>query len=58
MTRSASGTSLAPKPKVVAAGIGGAIVTIAVALGLDVSADVAAALATIIAFGLGYLKAD
>lgn len=48
----------APNKKVAAAGIGGAIVTIAVALGLSLSPEVAAAVATIVSFALGYLKAD
>jgi hypothetical protein len=47
----------APNKKVAAAGIGGAIVTIAVALGLNLTPEVAAAVATIVSFALGYLKA-
>lgn len=46
-----------PSKKVAAAGIGGAIVTIAVALGLNLSPEVSAAVATIVSFALGYLKA-
>jgi hypothetical protein len=48
----------APNKKVAAAGIGGAIVTIAVALGLSLTPEVAAAVATIVSFAWGYLKAD
>jgi hypothetical protein len=48
----------APTKKVAAAGIGGAVVTIAVALGLSLSPEVAAAVATIVSFALGYLKAS
>lgn len=47
-----------PTPKVAAAGIGGAIVTLAVGLGLQLSPDVAAAVATIVSFLAGYIKAD
>ncbi len=48
---------LAPKPKVVAAGIGGAIVTVLVALGVVVpGSELAAAIATIAAVAAGYLK--
>jgi hypothetical protein len=47
-------------PKVAAAGIAGAVTTIVVTaatlLGFDMSPEVAAALATIIAFGAGYIK--
>lgn len=50
--------SYVPSKKVAAAGVGGAIVTIAVAAGLKLSPEVAAAVATIVSFALGYLKAD
>lgn len=47
-------------PKVAAAGIGGAVTTVliwgATAAGIEIPAEVAAAIATIIAFGAGYLK--
>ncbi len=47
-----------PKPKVIAAGIGGAVVTILVALNVfEPDSEVAAAVATIVAFAAGYLKA-
>jgi hypothetical protein len=50
--------SYTPKKKVAAAGIGGAVVTIAVALGLSLSPEVAAAVATIVSFLAGYFKAE
>lgn len=50
--------SYVPSKKVAAAGVGGAVVTIAVALGLNLDPTVAAAIATIVSFALGYLKAD
>ena len=47
-------------PKVAAAGIGGAAATLLIWIGemfgLDVTPEVAAAIATIIAFAAGYLK--
>ena len=47
-------------PKVGAAGIGGAVAVLLVAglaaFGIDLNAEVAAALATVIAFAAGYLK--
>lgn len=47
-------------PKVAAAGIGGAVATILIwggeMAGLEVTPEVAAALATVIAFAAGYLK--
>ena len=51
--------SIAPRPKVAAAGIGGAVTTIVIWLlndmaGIEVTPEVAAALATIIAFVAGY----
>ena len=50
---------MTPKPKVVAAGVGGAVVTILIALGLiDPDSDVAAAVATIVAVLFGFVKAD
>lgn len=49
-----------PVPKVAAAGIGGALaailVAVANALGLDLSPEVAAAVVTVVSFGAGYLK--
>ncbi len=48
------------QPKVAAAGIAGAITTLiitgAAMAGLDISPEVAAALATIVAFAAGYIK--
>lgn len=53
-------TSAKPVPKVAAAGVSGAlalvIVYIAGLLGLDMSAEVGAAFASLAAFGGGYLK--
>lgn len=49
-------------PKVQSAGIGGAVATLivwgATALGVEVPAEVGAAIATVVAFAAGYLKAD
>lgn len=45
-----------PTPKVAASTAGAALVTIAVALGLNLSPEVAAAAATIVGFVLGWLK--
>ena len=51
--------SKVPHIKVAAAGVGGAVTTIVVSIieaaGGDVSPDLAAAIATIVAFGAGYL---
>lgn len=51
-----------PVPKVVAVGLGGAVATLLVWLasaliGVDVPAEVAAALTALLAFAFGYLKA-
>jgi|694.fasta_scaffold136609_5 hypothetical protein len=50
-----------PVPKVAAAGIGGAVATLIVYLasvaGVEVPGDVGAAIATVVAFAAGYLKA-
>ncbi len=55
-------TTSTPRPKVIAAGAGGMSATVLVALvnalGLDMPAEVAAALVTVWAFGAGYLKRD
>jgi hypothetical protein len=58
-TTSSGSGSLAPRPKVAAAGIGGAATTILIWIlndlaGVQVTPEVAAALATIIAFAAGY----
>lgn len=50
-----------PEPKIIAAMIGGAVTTIVVWLlvrfaGVEVPPDVAAAIATLIAIGAGYLR--
>ncbi len=49
-----------PQPKVAAAGVAGALATIIVFIaaqsGVDVTAEVAAALTALIAFAAGYLK--
>lgn len=45
-----------PVPKVAAATIGGAVVTVIVALGVELSPEVAAALATLVAFAFGWIK--
>lgn len=51
--------SNAPVVKVAAAGAGGAVATIVIAIiqaaGGDVSPDLAAAIATVVAFGAGYI---
>jgi hypothetical protein len=47
-----------PTPKVASATIGGALVTLAVGLGLQLSPEMAAAVATIVSFLAGYLKAE
>jgi enamine deaminase RidA (YjgF/YER057c/UK114 family) len=53
-------TSNVPTPKIQAVGVAGAATTVVVfiagQLGLDLTAEVAAALTTLIAFGAGYLK--
>ncbi len=53
--------SLAPKPKVAAAGIAGAVTAIAIwllraAVRVEVPPEVASATTTVLAFGAGYLK--
>jgi len=58
MSQSSSG-SVAPRPKVAAAGIAGAAATILIWIlhdlaGVDVTPEVAAAIATILAFLAGY----
>lgn len=55
--------SSAPTPKVAAAGIGGAlsvilIYLVRVLLNTELPAEVAASVATVLAFGAGYLKKD
>lgn len=54
------GPDRAPVPKVAAAGAGGALAVVAVwaagLVGVDLPAEVAAALATLAAFAAGYLK--
>lgn len=54
--------SAAPYPKVAAAGAAGALATILVfvltAAGVDVPAEVGAALATVLAFAASYLKSE
>lgn len=46
-----------PVPKVTAAAVGGAVVTVLVALGvIEPDSEVAAALATVVAFLAGYLR--
>ena len=51
-----------PKPKVAAAGASGAVATlvvfIAAQLGVEMSAEVGAAIATLVAFAGGYLKSE
>jgi hypothetical protein len=53
---------MTPKPKVIAATIGAAAATVIVAIlqaaGADVSPELMGAIATLCAFGAGYLKAD
>lgn len=55
-------SSLKPRPKVAAAAGGGTIATLAVFVaaqfGVDMSAEVGAAIATVIAFAGGYLRKD
>jgi hypothetical protein len=58
-TTSSGSGSLAPRPKVAAAGIAGTITTVLIWIlhnlaGVDVTPEVAAALATVIAFAAGY----
>jgi len=52
----------AVRPKVAAAGIAGALATVVIYVasqfGLVLPPEVAAAIATLIAFGAGYLKSD
>jgi hypothetical protein len=55
--------ALLPKAKVIAGGLGGALATLVVWLvqaygGVEVPADVAAALATVFAFIVGYLTPE
>lgn len=54
--------SLAPTPKVAAAGLGGAfgtvLVVIANAVGLDLPPEAASAIVVLFSFGAGYLKRD
>jgi len=54
--------SKAPRPKIVNAGMAGAIATLIVffaeVAGLDVPAEVAGALATLLAVGAGYLTPE
>jgi len=56
---STTSPSKVPHVKVAAAGIGGAVSTVVIAIieaaGGNVSPDLAAAIATIVAFGAGYL---
>lgn len=43
-----------PTRKVGAAGLGGALVTIAIALGIDISPELAAAITTVVGFAVGF----
>jgi len=51
-----------PTPKIAAAGIGGAVATLAVWIsaqfGVDMPPEVGAAVATVLSFAAGYLKSD
>jgi hypothetical protein len=53
---------MSPQPKVAAAGVAGAVTTILVfvvsQLGVDLPAEVSAAITALISFGAGYLKLD
>lgn len=53
---------LTPRPKVAAAGIGGAVATVVVfivaAFGVDIPGGVEAAIATIVSFSAGYFKSE
>ena len=62
MEKENNGTDASPRPKVVAAGEGGAVVVIAVfvlaRMGIEVPQEVAAAAATLVAFGAAYFTKD
>ena len=55
-------SNLTPTPKVASAGIGGALTIVLIwvlgLFGVDMPAEVAAAVTTAVSFGFGYLKSD